>query len=156
MRRVPPEQLFPRRVAHRVLRAVVDQYNLAGVALQLNPDDPTQAFPGATAEEVRFYADGWDRGQAPIAQVFLGERTARVVVDRIRALVRPKHRRDVRPEELGIRSVSGRPDVDVDVDIAGVVDLDEEKLRTAPQRARMLGRRSGAVPRYVAACEAER
>lgn len=144
--RVPPETLYPRRVAMRALELVLGHKQMDQVAMKLNPDDPAQAFPGAVPGEVRIYERGWDQGQKALAQVFLELEAgrARVVIPAARALVRPAHRKDFRPEDLGIQRERGEPDIDMLVDLSPVLDGLGEAMRTVPQRALARARR-GAV-----------
>jgi hypothetical protein len=144
---VSSETLYPRRLAARALALVLDHFNLASVAVKLNPDDPAQAFPGAVEGEVRLFLDGWDRGQKPVAFVYLEGTRARVVVNRVRELVRPNHRRDFREEEVGIVPGAGEPDIDMDVDLGDVIDTFGEQLRAAPQRVDPRPRRQVFRPR---------
>jgi hypothetical protein len=132
--KVTPETLFPRRLAARALDIVLQHFNLSAVVVKLNPDDPEQAFPGAEPGEVRLYLDGWGQGKRPVAIVFLEGTRARVVVERVRELVRRNHRADFVEEDVGIVQFPGEPDIDMEVDVAGVVDDFGQVMRTAPQR----------------------
>jgi hypothetical protein len=151
---VPPEQLYPRRLAVRALGLVLDHLNLSATAIRFNADDPEQAFPGHAEGEVRIYVDGWSRGQLPVAQVFVHGARARVVVSRLRLLVRPKHRRDFRAEDLGIVPGPDEPDVDKNVDLSDVIAEHGEAMARAPQRVLQRRRRPHAPPRYVGAGDA--
>jgi hypothetical protein len=131
---VSPETLYPRRLAVRALDLVLKHFNLGDVVVRLNPDDPEQAFPGAAEGEVCLYLDGWGVGKKPIAVVQLDGSRARVVIERVRELVRTNHRKDFRPEEVGIVPAYGEPDVDMDVDLQGEIDLFGDAMRSAPQR----------------------
>jgi hypothetical protein len=146
---VPPEVLYPRRLAARALAMVLERYGLGQMALKFNPDDPTQAFPGAMHGEVRFYEDR-ERGQRPLAVVVLADSSARVYVERVRDLVRRAHRKTFRPAEVGIASM-----LDVEVDISGIVELEGERLRTAPQRS-ITRRLSRGRPQVIHAISALR
>jgi hypothetical protein len=128
---VTPENLYPRRLAARALQLVLERYGLGQMALKFNPDDPTQVLPGAEPGEVRFFADTTLEGHRSLARVYLGAdgMSARVVVEQVRDLVRRTHRREFRPAELGIASK-----LDVEVDVAGVVETEGELMRRAPQR----------------------
>jgi hypothetical protein len=146
--KVAPEDLYPRRVAVRALGVVLEHFGLAEAAVKLNPDAPENALPGPGDGEVALFADGWERGQRPIARVYVAGEKARVVVDQVRELVRRSHRRDFRAEEVGIRSEPGEPDVDMEVDLSEVLEEFGEKMRTMPQRAAPRPRRPGRFRRY--------
>lgn len=135
----------------RALGIVLEHLNVTASAIRFNADDPEQAFPGHEAGEVRIYVDGWNRGQDPVARVFVHGDRARVVIDRLRLVVRPKHRRDFRVEELGIATALGKPDVVMDVGLEDVIAQDGDMLRRAPQRLGPPRRRPFAPPRYVGA-----
>lgn len=149
--KVPPEVLYPRRVAHRALELVLGHLGMDQVVMKLNPDDPTQAFPGAVPGEIRFYEKGWDEGQQALAAVFLELEAgrARVVIERARALVRTAHRKDFKAEELGFQRAPGEPDVVMEVDLGSIVDAYGDAMRTVPQRppARMRRRAQGGTYR---------
>jgi hypothetical protein len=147
-----PESLYPRRLAVRAFGIVLAQYHLEGVALKLNPDDPEQVFPGPTNGEIRLYDDGGHTGKVrELASVFLEDGKARVVIERLRNVVRRAHRKDFKPEELGVYSEPNRPDVDVEVDLVDVLADFGEAARTAPQRPRARRRRIPRVARYASA-----
>lgn len=144
---VSPETLYPRRLAVRALALVLQHYNLADTTLKLNPDDPEQAFPGFREGEVRLYLDGWGVGKRPVAVVQLEGTRARVMVERVRELVRPNHRRAFQEEDVGIVSVAGEPDIDMDVDLSNEIDTFGEAMRSAPQRVDPRPRRQVFRPR---------
>jgi len=131
---VPPEQLYPRRLAYRALSLALDALGMAGIALKLSPDDPTQALPGNQAGEVVIFEDFAEGRGSVIATVLLEGTRGRVTVERLSRLVRRSHLRDFRPEEVGVSPRPDRPDVDVEVDLAEVIEQDGELMRTAPQR----------------------
>ncbi len=140
---VPPEQLYLRRLAWRALRLVLEQYNLAAVAVEVNPDDPRSALPGLLANQVIFGEDLLRRYGSTYATVTIDGTRARVIVPDVRRLVRQKHQRDFRPEEVGIFPARRRPgqdeadrqpDVVADVELADVIERDGELMRAAPQR----------------------
>jgi hypothetical protein len=128
---VPPEQLYPRRLAYHALTLALGRHELTSVAVRLNPDD--QCLPGAEEDEFVFGEDirrRWD----PLAFVYLDGARARVIVENVERLIRPNHRRDFDAAEVGIFRSPGGPDIDVTVDLAGVIEVEGELLRTAPQR----------------------
>ncbi len=129
-----PLVLFPRRLAWRALRMALDRYQVEAIALKLNPDDPTQALPGAQPGEIEFFED-YDKGRGKVVAVVLLEGTrARVLVERIERLIRRNHLRDFRPREVGIVHREGGYDVDVAVELQEVLEVEGERMRTAPQR----------------------
>lgn len=150
--RVPlaPEVLYPRRLAWRAVWMVLEQYQLEAMALKLNPDDPSQAFPGAHDGEVLFYEDARAGHGHAVARVVVDGPQAQVVIDRIDWLLRPNHRKDFRASEIGIRQQRDVPDVDATVNLAEVIEVEGAKMRTARQRvfsAAYRGRRQVAVVR---------
>lgn len=133
-----PHVLYPRRLAYRALRMALDHFHLEKMALQINPDDPSQALPGHEPGEVWFYED-FARGAGPvIAVVFLrgafDAPHARVIVERIDRIIRRPHLVGFRPREVGIDRREGYPDVDMNIDLAEVVQVEGERMRTAKQR----------------------
>lgn len=132
---VDPRVLYPRRLAHRALGIVLEQFGLTQMAMRLNPDDPTQALTGTEPGEVRFYEDLGGRSREPIAIVLLDEEgRGRVLVERVERLIRRNHLRDFQPRELGIDRRPGRPDIDAVVDLAEVVEVEGSRMQTLPQR----------------------
>lgn len=134
--RVDPESLYPRRLAWRALELVLDQYGLSAIALKLNPDDPSEAFPGAIEGTVLFgerLLVGRSTGAIATVEIQGGTR-ARVLVENVRRLVRRNHLKDFREGEVGIVRRPGQPDIDVDVDLADLIERYGELMRTAPQR----------------------
>ena len=126
--------LYPRRLAYRALGMVLEQYQVAAMALKLNPDDPTQALPGNEPGEIWFY-ENFDRGRgAIIAHVFLDATGARVLVERLDRLIRRNHRVDFRVGEFGITRREGQFDVDMRVDLREVIEAEGARMRTAKQR----------------------
>lgn len=140
--------LFPRRVAVRALELVLEHFNLREAAVKVNPDEPHQALPGPGDGEIRLFADGWDRGERPVARVFLRGTRARVVVPVARDVVRRQHRKDLRLEDLGLRREEGTPDLDMEVDLADVLEEFGDAMRSAPQRAVPRPRRAGRHKAY--------
>ena len=132
--RIAPEVLYPRRLAWRALSTVLEQYNLTGVTLKLNPDDPTQALPGAWPGEIEFYEDYRGGAGRVIATVLLDGARARVLVERIDRLVRRNHQAAFVAREVGIAQRRGVPDIDAEVDLVEVIEVDGETMRTARQR----------------------
>lgn len=132
--RIPPEVLYPRRLAWRALSVVLDQYNLQGITLKLNPNDPAQALPGAGRGEVEFYEDYRQGAGRVIATVLLDGAKARVLVERIDRLVRRNHLAAFVPREVGIVQRRGAPDIDAEVDLSEIIETDGEVLRTVRQR----------------------
>jgi hypothetical protein len=131
---VHPNVLYPRRLAYRALRMILEQFHLEAMAVRLNPDDPTQALPGVEPGEISFYED-FDKGRGKvIATVLLGGARARVLIERIDRLIRRNHLRDFQPRELGIVRREGAHDVDAQVDLAEVIEVEGEVMRTAKQR----------------------
>lgn len=130
-----PAVLYPRRLAWRALRMALERFQLGDMALKLNPDDPTQALPGVEPGEVWFYED-FDRGAGKVVAIVLLTGTrARVLVERIERLIRRNHRRGFVPREVGIVQREGAFDVDLEVELAEVIESDEGRLmRTARQR----------------------
>lgn len=131
---VPPEQLYLRRLARRALELVLEQYGLAAVTVKVNADDPRMALPGNLPTDVIFGEDLLRRYGSTFATVTVEGTRARVIVPDVRRLVRANHRRDFRPEEVGIRSRRGEPDIVADVELADVIEREGELMRTAPQR----------------------
>ena len=131
---VPPETLYPRRLAARALALVLEHHGLAGIAIRLNPDDPSQALPGHWPGEVVFYEDVCGGRGKIVASVFIEGTNARVVADRVDALIRRNHVRDFEPEAVGIVLEPGVPDIDAEVDLSEIIEREGELLRTQPQR----------------------
>lgn len=133
---IAPDVLFPRRLAARALGMVLDQYQLGGMTLKLNPDDPSQALPGAGPGEIEFFEDyAGGRGEVLAVVVLeLAAGRARVLVERIERLVRMNHRKDFRPREVGIVRRAGAPDIDAVVDVREVLQAEGQRMRSAPQR----------------------
>jgi hypothetical protein len=154
---LPPltrESMYPRRVGARALGIVLAHYSLEGVALKFNPDDPEQVFPGAAPGEVRFYEDGGHTGKAtPVAYVFLvlEDLKARVIIEKLRDVVRRAHRKDFRPEELGVFREPRRPDVDMEVELQSILDELGEAVLVAPQRGVQRRRRRSYGALYASA-----
>ena len=130
---ITPEALFPRRLAARALAMVLERFNLLGVTVKFNADDPSQVLPGAAHGELWFYDDFRGGAGRILVHVFLEGTRARVVVPSLAHLIRSNHRRDFRPEEVGIFPRRGAPDIDATVDLAEVIDTDGEMMRTARQ-----------------------
>ncbi len=129
-----PRMLYPRRLAYRALGIVLEQYGLTAMALKLNPDDPSQALPGHVPSEI-WLSEDFRRGAGQvIASVVLEDGRARVLVERVEALIRLNHRRGFVAREVGIDRHPGRPDIDAVIDLAEVVEVEGERMRTAPQR----------------------
>jgi len=152
-RPVSPEELYPRRLAVRVLELVLEQLRMNEVALRFNGDDPQQVFPG-TEGTLRFYEDGgWDEGRRPLAvvRVDLERSNARVVVERLRELVRTKHRAEFRLEDVGIAPEPGEADLDMEIDLSGIIDEWESMRMTPQQRVISRPRRAGHYRRYAGA-----
>lgn len=152
-RPVPPEELYPRRLAVRALELVLEQLRMNEVSLRFNGDDPQQVIPGAEGT-IRFYEDGgWDEGKRPLAvvRVDLERGTALVVVDRLRELVRRSHRKEFRLEDVGIAPEPGEPDLDMEIDLSGILEEWESMRRTPQQRVISRPRRAGRYRRYAGA-----
>jgi hypothetical protein len=114
---------------------VLERFNLEAMALKLNPDDPTQALPGAGPGEIEFGEDFGRHGSGQVlAIVILDGSRARVLVKRIERLIRVNHRRDFVPRELGIWQRPGAPDLDVELDLTEVIQVEGGRMRTALQR----------------------
>jgi hypothetical protein len=145
--KVLPEQLYPRRLAVRALELVLGHLGMSEAALKFNADDAEQAFPGPYPGEVRIYEAGWDRGQKPLAHVFLEEAAgrARVVIPAAHLIVRPNHRKTFRAEDVGIQRHAGEPDVDMEADLSPVLDQFGVVLRTVPQKTVVRRRRTLAA-----------
>lgn len=126
--------LFPRRLAHRALELVLDQFNLRAMALKLNPDDPTQCLPGNEPGELWFYEDYREGRGEVIATVLLHGTEARVLVPRIEKLLRRNHLVGFRPAEVGIDRRQGAMDLDMVVDLTEVVEIHGAAMRTARQK----------------------
>jgi hypothetical protein len=150
-RPVPPEQLYPRRLAWRALGIVLDQYALRAMTLKLNPDDPTQCLPGVAQGELSFFEDYAEGRGIVIATVLLDGTMARVLVERIERLVRRNHRRDFRADEFGIYHRPGAYDVDINVDLAEVMEIEGELLRTGKQRVLAPGHQTYRPPHVTRA-----
>lgn len=132
---IEPSVLFPRRLAWRALRMVLERFGLEQMALKLNPDDPTQALPGAGPGEIEFGEDFGRNGSGRVlAVVILDGAKARVLVERIERLIRVAHRRGFVPRELGIWQRPGVHDLDVELDLSEVIEVEGQLMRTAKQR----------------------
>jgi hypothetical protein len=129
-----PEFVYRARLAWRALRIVLEQLSLTASAVVLNPDDPTQAFPGPDDGQVRFYEDRLGGRGRILATVTIRGTAAHIVVEDVRELVRLTHRKSVDPRELGIAQRPDRPDLDVDVSLAEVVERDGALLRSGRRR----------------------
>lgn len=129
------EQLYVQRLAWRAIQAVLERYDLSTIALKLNPDDPSQACEnndGLVLFSEDFRGRWSTREAVAVVRVDLERARAQVVIARIDRLVRPKHLGEF--DEVWLAASSSGPDVDVEVDLAEVVALEGELLRTAPQR----------------------
>lgn len=142
--------LYPCRLAARALALVLDRVGLAQMAVKFNPDDSTQVIGGAELGEIRFFVDATSEHARSLARVFLRGPVARVYVERVRDLVRTNHRRDFRPSELGLPA-----SLDIEVDLAGVIESEGELLRNAPPRP-VQRRRLAGEPRVISALSALR
>jgi len=152
------QTLFLRRLAHRALVLVMKHYELEEIGMRFNPDDPSQIMPGPDGS-LRFAEDWRSRAGDGLAWCWLmiegDEPKARVVIPRVRALVRPTHRRDFDPWAVGIQS--GRAlDVDTEIDLTDWLTEDGGLLRDAPQRYQARpdprNRRSFKVKRALKGC----
>lgn len=132
---IAPEFLYPRRLAHRALGMVFAQLGLEHRVIRLNPDDPSQALPGAAPGEISFYEDFAGGAGAVIATVLLEDSgRARVLVGRVERLIRRNHRKEFRAAEFGIVHHRGAPDIDAEVDLSEVVEVEGPQMRIARQR----------------------
>jgi hypothetical protein len=148
---ISPDILYPRRLAARALSLVLEHHGIGNIALKLNPDDPTQALPGHWPGEISFYEDfAGGRGRV-IASVFIEGTMARVVIERVDAIIRRSHARDFEPQAVGIYPEPGHPDIDAEVDVSGIVELEGDLMRTAPQRILRPASRPRRVPRVIRA-----
>jgi hypothetical protein len=147
-----PGQLYVLRLAWRAIQAVLERYDLSSIALKLNADDPSQACQNADGL-VLFSEDfrgRWSAREAlSVVRVDLGRARAQVIIARIDRLVRPKHLGEF--DEVWLAAGSSGPDVDVEVDLAEVVALEGELLRTAPQRVLPERSRPRRTPRTLRA-----
>jgi hypothetical protein len=139
------DELFRRRVAHRALVMVLDQYGLTGITRKFNPDDPAEVFAGLRPGEVAFFEDFRDGIGKALAIVLLDGTRGRVIVDRVERLVRPRRQREFRTEDVGIRHQRGAPDIDVEVGLADLLEAEGELLRSARQRPAAPRSRPGPV-----------
>ena len=137
--RTDVELVFRMRLAERALRLVVDRYGFAEMAQQFNPDDPNQVVPVGSGE-IRFFVDAEAEGSRSVARVYVDGAIARVQVERVRELVRRSHRKEFREVEHGIAQ-----QLDVEVDMSGVIDAEGDLLRRAPPRPVLRKRRSAGL-----------
>lgn len=127
-----PEQLYTRRLAARALALVLDSYGLSTVALRFAPDSLQECLPGLEEGEVLFGMDMLRRWE-PLVTVYVHRTSARVIIERLAALIRGGHRREWEgPESVGIHPKPGQPDLDVEVDLGELIAAEGELLRTAP------------------------
>lgn len=145
--RVAPAELYPRRLAWRALSTVLDQYGVRQMALKLNPDDPRQCLPGNIPGELWFYQDFQAGAGRILAIVLLDGAQARVLVERVDRLIRRNHLPTFRPAEVGITQRRGQQDIDVTVDLAEVIEVEGQQLRTARQNVLSEASRGRGTPR---------
>lgn len=153
---VPPEQLYPRRLAWRALELALDQFNLRVMALRLNPDDPSQCLPGVEPGEISFYEDFQEGRGKVIATVLLEGGTARVLVERVERLIRRNHRTGFDPAEVGIFQQRGAVDLDLVVDLTEVMEVNGAAMRTARQRVLAPGAGPFRPPQVIRALGSHR
>lgn len=153
-RPLPPEVLYPRRLAARALALALEGFDLGSVSRRFSADDPAECLPGPDGDDFVFgdIRDRWE----PIATVYLDGTTARVVIPDIDRIIRPNHRGEFEPEEVGIFPAAGRADVDVTVDLSSVIESDGDLLRTAPQRVSALSPSSYSHPNVIRSVRGDR
>jgi hypothetical protein len=148
---LPLEQLYPRRLAARALALALDGYGLTPVARRWNPDSPEELLPGADPDEYVIGDRIAEHLRRPAARVYLDGARARVIVEHLDDVLRPGHRKEFRPEEIGLYSQPGRPDLDIEVDLTNLIELEGALLRTAPQRLPPPNRPWTSPPRVIRA-----
>lgn len=150
---LPMDQVYPRRLAARALTMALESLGLAAVAIRWNPDDPEELLPGGDPDE---FVIGAPASEKPVARVYLEGSRARVIVEHLDDVLRPGHRKEFEPAEIGLHPRPGDPDLATEVDLTPVIETEGDLLRAAPQRLPARHARWTTPPRVIRALGSRR